>query len=623
VVSHGNVTAQHLYEASLRRDGDHAAALASVAVSVGASGMDLAGVVDVITGELARHVGDQATLSLVAPGDRTVIPVSVRGRDPVAARLAAGMFEGRPVPVDDPLFAGDSLRERRTTVVEIPEADRGGGHLPDPYREHFARYPVHHVLNVPLVPAGRLLGLVSVVRLHPEPFTADEVRLAEDIAARAAYAIANGQLYDALLASETLLRLTQQHAATGIALIERDGRWRQVNPALCTMMGRSEDELRAVTDEGITDPDDRGTGLGALGQLFAGAVDHVEVEKRYRRPDGSVVWVEVHVSALRDDGGAVEHLIAQYVDITDRKANEQLLAGEMAVRQEAEENARRERDFLSVLLASIGEGYLYTADDRIVDVNEQLCRLTGFSRRELIGLRPPFPFWPPDDAAQIARRWRETCVAGGGELDVEFVHLGGDPVPVSATIRSVHNADRSTLGYITTISDRTAVRDREALLREAASVDPLTGLFNRRSIDEHFARIAPGDAAVVLDLDRFKQVNDTHGHAVGDEALIALAGCVRSTLRGEDWAGRLGGEEFLIVVCDGGEAGAAAVMNRLRSTWTATRPLTTFSAGIAVHTAGAEPRQTLARADAAMYDAKRAGRDRTEIWVAGRPVTAG
>ncbi|HVJ97185.1 MAG TPA: GGDEF domain-containing protein, partial [Acidimicrobiia bacterium] len=117
-------------------------------------------------------------------------------------------------------------------------------------------------------------------------------------------------------------------------------------------------------------------------------------------------------------------------------------------------------------------------------------------------------------------------------------------------------------------------------------------------------------ALVIVDLDHFKRVNDRYGHQAGDAALRTLAGCLRETARQVDCVARYGGEEFALILPEAGALGAHALLARVRDAWSAERPLTTFSAGVAVHDGDVEPRETLRRADAALYEAKEAGRDR-------------
>ena len=304
------------------------------------------------------------------------------------------------------------------------------------------------------------------------------------------------------------------------------------------------------------------------------------------------------------------------------RRNEALLRQTNEELQQSVDVAVREQDFSTKLLGAMHEGYLFTVDGHIEDVNDQFCALTGFSREELIGRARPYPFdsamgpaFPADVVAGIdavAGSDGSDGAEGSDELEIDLVHCDGDRIPVSVIVRAVHNADGTVNGHISTFSDLTVFRQREDALIAVAGRDPLTGLFNRRKIDEQYDRLRAGDDVIVLDLDHFKVVNDTLGHAAGDEALVSLARCIEGALRAKDWAGRLGGEEFIIVVRDGNHGGAASVMRRLRAAWAATDPPTTFSAGIATHAIGNAPRQTLAWADEAMYLAKRNGRDRIE-----------
>ena len=151
---------------------------------------------------------------------------------------------------------------------------------------------------------------------------------------------------------------------------------------------------------------------------------------------------------------------------------------------------------------------------------------------------------------------------------------------------------------------------RVGALRQEARTDPLTGLSNRRAFLEALDRLRPGGAVVFLDLDHFKALNDSRGHQAGDTVLVDFARALRASVRDGDCAARYGGEEFAVVLpsaasVDMGPA-AAVVVDRLRAAWDG--PVT-FSVGIAVHRTGDAASLTLARADAAVYQAKAAGRN--------------
>jgi diguanylate cyclase (GGDEF)-like protein len=147
-------------------------------------------------------------------------------------------------------------------------------------------------------------------------------------------------------------------------------------------------------------------------------------------------------------------------------------------------------------------------------------------------------------------------------------------------------------------------------LREQSVRDDLTGVGNRRHGMAALARLRPGDALLLLDLDRFKEVNDRDGHAGGDAVLASFGALLQRSMRGADAVARLGGEEFLVVASQVGGS-AEAMAERLVQDWRGTGPRTTVSVGVTVHREGEEPEEALARADRALYDAKRAGRDRS------------
>lgn len=171
---------------------------------------------------------------------------------------------------------------------------------------------------------------------------------------------------------------------------------------------------------------------------------------------------------------------------------------------------------------------------------------------------------------------------------------------------------------------RARVLEVEALrdeLRALAVRDPLTEVYNRRILDEvapaFFGAAGRGHgpvALVLLDLDRFKDVNDAEGHAAGDALLIALARHLQAGVRADDVVVRFGGEEFAVLMPGIDVAGAAERIDALRERWRAAGARATFSAGVAAAPAdGADLDALLRVADDALYEAKRAGRDRVRV----------
>ncbi|HEX5267580.1 MAG TPA: sensor domain-containing diguanylate cyclase [Acidimicrobiales bacterium] len=150
----------------------------------------------------------------------------------------------------------------------------------------------------------------------------------------------------------------------------------------------------------------------------------------------------------------------------------------------------------------------------------------------------------------------------------------------------------------------------------ASVIDELTGVGNRRWANTLLRGLRPSDAVVIIDLDHFKDVNDRHGHGVGDETLRRLATFLQSRIRDQDEVARYGGEEFLLVLRQAGDTALSAT-DRLLVAWREVAPDVTFSAGVALHGPDDTPEKTVGRADAAMYAAKQTGRDRACEFSAG------
>lgn len=169
------------------------------------------------------------------------------------------------------------------------------------------------------------------------------------------------------------------------------------------------------------------------------------------------------------------------------------------------------------------------------------------------------------------------------------------------------------------VSDARFVANRflgQRFLEERATMDSLTGLWNRHSATMALNRTDVGDCIAMLDLDFFKNVNDTRGHEMGDRVLVEFASHLKDSLRSPAIVGRLGGEEFIVILPSTTVRAATAALERTRSTWPATAPLPiTFSAGIAPvrpdgsDTPGIPGQEALRRADQLLYRAKNEGRD--------------
>ncbi|MFZ1993293.1 MAG: PAS domain S-box protein, partial [Solirubrobacteraceae bacterium] len=350
------------------------------------------------------------------------------------------------------------------------------------------------------------------------------------------------------------------HAPIGMALIAPDGRWLKVNRALCVITGWPEDELTQRPFQEITHPADVDADQELIARLVAGEIPDYQFEKRYVRRDVTEIWAEVSVSLVRDAAGAVGHFIVQVEDISARKDAQRRL-------QEAEAEARAERDHATAIISAMGEGYALTMDGEIKAINEALCVLTGFSASQLIGARPPYPFWPPEERTAIVAILNDVVGHNGGTHELTLMRADGERFEAEITARPAREEDGRAIGFVSTLRDVSVQKRQQRELERLARTDSLTQLANRHVLQEALVREAARRSAdgqqlalVLLDLDLFKQVNDGFGHPVGDAVLIEVARRLELTVRAGEVLARVGGEEFawLLPACDAEEAVAAA-----------------------------------------------------------------
>jgi len=189
---------------------------------------------------------------------------------------------------------------------------------------------------------------------------------------------------------------------------------------------------------------------------------------------------------------------------------------------------------------------------------------------------------------------------------------GGVALIVCAAWSSVEAAGRAPAlrldGVLRSVAAPVLLRTRHVgRLQAQVSADPLTGLANRRALAVALERLPVGGVVLFLDIDHFKLYNDTYGHAAGDLLLVRFARLLQGSVRSGDCAARYGGEEFVVVSPD--STAGAQLFGRLREAWSAGHGPVTFSGGLAARRPEEAGQQTLERADASLFAAKRRGRD--------------
>ncbi len=265
---------------------------------------------------------------------------------------------------------------------------------------------------------------------------------------------------------------------------------------------------------------------------------------------------------------------------------------------------------------------LLDAGGRYLRANAALCGLLGRPPEDVVG-RPDRTFTHPEDREADERAAARSL---DGELDAwqaekRFVRPEGGVAFVIASMTAVRDEAGGATAWLGQYQDVSEHKALEQRLRRLADEDSLTSVPNRRSFEasvqlalELSARHHIAGSLLMIDLDGFKAINDTHGHAIGDAALAAVAGGLRERLRSTDLLARVGGDEFAVLLRSTGRRGAEEVADALTERVLQTRlapgmPEIVLSASVGVTEFGAEPLPTLAElfaaADAAMYAAKR------------------
>ena len=395
-------------------------------------------------------------------------------------------------------------------------------------------------------------------------------------------------------------------------------RFLAVNDAAIQHYGFSQDEFLAMTIADIHPPEDLSRLLENIAQVRNHHIGEAEVWK-HRKKDGSLIDVEITSHVLEFAGRRAEVVLAH--DVTER------LRTEEGLRQAATvfENTR--------------EGITITdADERILRVNRAFCELTGYTEDEVQGQTPRLLRSGRQTPAFYATLWASLGEAGHWQGEIWNRRKNGEVYPGLLSISVVKNATGMVTHYVSVFADLSKIKASEQQLDFLAHYDPLTGLPNRLLLSvqlQHGVDIARRDdgalALLVLDLDRFKKVNESYGHSVGDALLQQVAERLTSRLRSADTVTRLGGDEFAVLLENLAQPLDAArvameVIGILSEPWRLANGAEVrlgASVGISLFPEhGQNAEELLQQADAALYQAKSEGRGRFQYFSADLTQTA-
>lgn len=354
-------------------------------------------------------------------------------------------------------------------------------------------------------------------------------------------------------------------------------------------------------------------GKQAWSQLLAAARGAKRQEEKGRR---------VSVKAKYRTGEAVALELTPFIERDD--GEEMLRAFALNV-TEAEAEAQQRRLLATAMEVSAQALVITDRDFKIIYANPAFTRITGYELEEALGRNPRF--LQGSETSQATRMAIREALAAGKQVHAEILnyHKDGRPHWLDLSIVPVRDDEGEITHFVSSQMDITQRKEAEQKISRMAMEDHLTGLANRRAAEDlldmewNRARRNRGSFGIaIVDIDRFKLVNDQYGHHVGDEVLRHVADVMAGTLRGGDWVARWGGEEFIVCFHDMDCRGAMTAAERLRkqiknkAVTLAQGPLpVTVSMGVALY--GREHPgidAMLAQADALLYEAKASGRDR-------------
>ncbi|WP_318392038.1 diguanylate cyclase [Enterobacter sp.] len=538
--------------------------------------------------------------------------------------------------------------------------------------------------------------------------------------------------------SEARFRNAMEYSAIGMALVGTDGQWLQANKALCRFLGYTQEELRSLTFQQLTWPEDLNADLEQLEMLVRGDINSYSMEKRYYTRQGDVVWALLAVSLVRHADGTPLYFISQVEDINDLKQTEWVnkrLMERITLANEAggigiwewevepdiiswdkrmfelyevpphvkptwqlwydcvipEDREATERTVRDSLVARVpfklefriqvkeGVRHIRTLANRVLNKSGEVERLLGvnmdmtevktlnealFQEKERLHItldsigeavlctdvNMNVTFMNP--VAEKMSGWSQEHAMGQALLNVlritfgdngpalENIHSGdmsrsaieqdvvlhcrnGGTYDIHYSITPLSTLEGQNIGFVLVIQDVTESRKMLRQLSYSASHDALTHLANRVSFENHLKRLLQTvqeshqrHALVYIDLDRFKAVNDSAGHAAGDALLRELSSLMLSMLRSTDILARLGGDEFGLLLPDCNIESARYISGRLIQTindyhfmWEGRLHRIGASAGITlIDRTNYQASEVMSQADIACYASKNNGR---------------
>ncbi len=445
--------------------------------------------------------------------------------------------------------------------------------------------------------------------------------------------------------TESLYRRIVENASEGI-LVAREGRILFCNPKVRQMLGIYGSDLSFAE---IIHPDDREMVLCRHHMRMAGNSEMIPSLYPFRVvKGGEILWVEINSVMIQWEG--MPATLNFVTDITERKRAEEelasyrgqleelvaertsqltrangLLQNEIQERWRAEAALRRSEEKYKNILKSIEEGYFEVdLGGHMIFFNDAMCEISGCTSKELMGMHNR-EYTSPETARRMYEVFNRVYQTGRSVkiMDFEIIRKDDTPRILEMSIALIRDEGEKPEGFRGIVRDVTERNQAQARLAYLAYHDSLTGLLNRKAFLERLeesityaGRYGMKRAILFIDLDRFKQVNDTYGHEIGDKLLEEVARRLEGTIRSTDIICRLGGDEFTVILNNPDNPRPQIAADKIRTVLSEpyvidniTIDYISTSIGISIFPDHGEEVRTLIRnADIAMYSAKD-GRD--------------
>ncbi|CAG8863372.1 hypothetical protein PS627_00310 [Pseudomonas fluorescens] len=428
--------------------------------------------------------------------------------------------------------------------------------------------------------------------------------------------------------SEAQFRAVFRETPSGEAILELNGRFLEVNREFCDISGYNPEELVLMNAEQIIHPGDMDGAAALRRELIGGQRKHYTVEGRLITKQGAQTWVETSIAVIRDDLGAPQNLVAQIRDITERKRTQLLLEDYQArlehqvaerthALQRSQETLQAIADNLPVLVSHIGPDLKYRFNNAVY--------------KDIFGMDPSYlqgkrvsDVLPGEIYEQLLPFFQQALQGQRVEADNVRYSPTDSRIWRASYVPDVRHG--KVEGFFVMSLDVTERKKTEKALVDRASIDALTGLPNRTVLQRELAHLLGKQkpfALFFIDLDGFKSVNDQWGHETGDMLLQAAARRMLGVVRAGDLVIRLAGDEFVVLtLSEVTETAAQTIGLKLCDSLSSPFQLSGHevkigaSIGIVIYREQGgvvTPEEVLGRADHAMYEAKRKGRNHYRI----------